>query len=104
MWCLPAVGGSVPVEELLFYAMGPVAIVLVYACADELWLKKYNPPDDLLNLKLIQLSPRLAVVAAVAAVAALVIWRVNGTFPVYFALLVAGAVLPAMFLYRRSVT
>jgi hypothetical protein len=98
--CLPAVGGRVPLEELLFYAMGPVAMVLVYACADERWLSKYNPRDDLLDLKLIQLSPRLAIVAAAAAVAALVLWRVNGTFPTYFAFLAAAAVLPAMFLYR----
>ena len=46
VWCLPAVGGRIPVEELLFYAMGPVAIVLVYACADERWLSRYNPKDD----------------------------------------------------------
>jgi hypothetical protein len=98
--CLPALQGSVPVEELLFYAMGPVAIVLVYACADELWLSRYNPPDDVLDLRLIQLSPRLAVVGAGAALAALVLWRVNGSFPTYFAFLAAGAVLPAMFLYR----
>ena len=100
LWCLPAVHGSVPVEELLFYAMGPVAMVLVYACADERWLSKYNPNDDLLDLKLIQLSPRLAIVAAGAAVMALVLWRVNGTFPTYFVFISAGAVLPAMFLYR----
>jgi hypothetical protein len=98
--CLPAVRGSVPVEELLFYAMGPVAMVLVYACADERWLNKYNPKDDLLDLRLIQLSPRLVIVAAAAAVTALVIWRVNGRFPTYFAFLSAGAVIPAMFLYR----
>jgi hypothetical protein len=98
--CLPALRGRIPVEELLFYAMGPVAMVLVYACADERWLSKYNPADDLVDLKLIQISPRLAVVAAVSALAALVLWRVNGTFPTYFAFLVAGAVLPAMFLYR----
>ena len=65
--CRPC-GGRIPVEELLFYAMGPVAIVLVYACADELWLSRYNPKDDLLDLKLIQLSPRLVIVAAGAAV------------------------------------
>jgi hypothetical protein len=98
--CLPAVGGRVPLEELLFYAMGPIAIVLVYACADERWLSKYNPVDDLLNLRLIQPSPRLMIVAAVAAVTALVLWRVNGTFPTYFAFLSAGALLPAIFLYR----
>lgn len=100
VWCLPAVGGAVPVEELLFYAMGPLAIVLVYACADELWLSRYNPQDNLIDLKLIQVSPRLALVAAAAAVAALVLWRVNGTFPTYFVFLSAGALLPAVFLYR----
>ena len=35
-----------------------------------------------------------------AAVAAVILWLVNGTFPTYFAFLVGGAVLPAMFLYR----
>ena len=98
--CLPAVRGRVPLEELLFYAMGPVAMVLAYACTDERWLSRYNPKDDLVDLKLIQLSPRLVVVAAGAALAALILWRVNGTFPTYFAFLAAGAVLPAMFLYR----
>ena len=100
VWCLPAVGGRIPVEELLFYAMGPVAIVLVYACADELWLSRYNPKDDLVHLKLIQLSPNLMIAAAGAVLAALVLWRVNGTFPTYFAFISAGALLPAMFLYR----
>jgi len=100
VWCLPAVRGRVPVEELLFYAMGPVAIVLVYACADARWLSRYNPKDDLLDLTLIRLSPRLVSVAVGATVMALILWRVNGTFPTYFAFLAAGAVLPAMFLYR----
>jgi hypothetical protein len=98
--CLPAVHGRIPIEELLFYAMGPVAMVLVYACSDERWLSKYNPPDDLVNLKLIQISPRLGIVGAAAAIAAVILWRVNGTFPTYFVFLSAGAVLPAMFLYR----
>ena len=44
--------------------------------------------------------PRLVIVAAAAAVTALVIWRVNEHFPTYFAFLSAGAVIPAMFLYR----
>jgi hypothetical protein len=98
--CLPAVHGRIPIEELLFYALGPIAMVLVYACADERWLSKYNPPDDLVNLKLIQISPRIATVGAAGLLAALILWRINGTFPTYFVFLVAGAVLPAMFLYR----
>ena len=100
LWCLPAVGGRIPIEELLFYAMGPVAMVLVYACADELWLSRYNPPDDLLDRKLIQPSRNLIIAAAGAAVAALVLWRVNGTFPTYFVFLAGGALLPAIFFYR----
>ena len=100
LWCLPAVRGRIPIEELLFYAMGPVAIVLVYACADERWLSKYNPDGDLVDLKLIQLSPRLAIAAAGAAAMALVLWRVNGTYPTYFVFIAMGALLPAMFLYR----
>jgi hypothetical protein len=88
------------VEEVLFYAMGPVAMVLVYACADERWLSKYNPADNLLDLKLIQVSPQLIGVAAAAALAALILWGVNGTFPTYFVFLAAGALLPAIFLYR----
>ena len=100
VWCLPAVGTRIPIEELLFYAMGPAAIVLVYACSDERWLSRYNPPDNLLDLKLIQPSPPLLAVAAGAVLAALVLWRVNGNFPTYFLFISAGAVLPAMLLYR----
>ena len=100
VWCLPAVGGMVPIEELLFYAMGPVAMVLAYACADERWVSRYNPPDDLVDLTLIQVSPRLVIAAVIAAIAVLVLWRVNGSFPTYVTFLTAGAILPAMFLYR----
>ena len=99
-YCFPAVGGFVPAEEILFYALGPVAMVLVYACADEVWLRLYNPFDDLLDAKLLQFSPAIAVTGAVALAALLVVWRVNGNFPTYAAFLAAGALLPAMFLYR----
>src|ERR1044072_9513619 len=80
LFCLPAVHGRIPIEEVLFYVMGPVAMVLVDSCADERSLRKDNPHDDLLDLKLIQLSPRLAIVGAGAAVMALILWRVNGNF------------------------
>src|SRR5262245_39191697 len=40
--CLPAVQGRIPIEEPLFYAVGPLAMVLLYACADERWLRKYK--------------------------------------------------------------
>jgi len=98
--CLPAVGGTIPVEEILFYALGPVAMTLAYACADEKWLRYYNPPDDLLNVRLLQISWPLVYTAAGAISALFVAWQVNGTFPTYAAFLSAGALLPAVFLYR----
>jgi hypothetical protein len=97
VYCLD---GRVPVEELLFYAMGPVAMVLVYAAADERWLSAYNPKDDLVDAKLLQISPPLVATAALAAAALSVVWFVRGTFPTYAVFLTAGAVLPAVFLYR----
>ena len=64
LYCL---AGRVPIEEILFYALGPIAMILVYAAADERWLQAYNPKDDLLNVKLLQISPPLVVTAVVAA-------------------------------------
>ena len=98
--CLPALSGSIPVEEILFYALGPAAIVLVYASADERWLRAYNPPDDLLDVRLIQLSPPLVATAAAAAAALVIVWQVRGTFPAYAAFLAVAALLPAIVLYR----
>ena len=100
VYCLPALRTKIPVEELLFYALGPAAIVLVYACADELWMNRYNPRDDLLNARLIQPSTPLIVTAVVAAATIVGIWIVRGRFPTYAAFLTAGALLPAMFFYR----
>jgi hypothetical protein len=94
------IDGRVPVEELLFYAAGPVAIVLVYACADERWLKAYNPPDNLLDLKLLQVSPPLVFTAVASAIALALVWQAKGVFPTYATFLAAGALLPAIFLYR----
>lgn len=100
LFCLPAAQGRIPIEEVLFYAMGPVAIVYTYACADQRWLARYSSGDDRLDGRLLVVSPRIALAAAAAALATLTAWRVNGHFPTYFAFLAAGAVLPAVFLYR----
>jgi len=100
VYCIPGPGGPVPIEELLFYGLGPAAMVLVYACADELWLNKYNPRDELLNVKLIDVSRGALGIAAVTMVILLVIWRVNGTFPTYFAFLAAMGLVPTIGLYR----
>ena len=98
--CVRGVGGLVPVEELLFYVMGPIVMVLVYACCDERWLARYHSGDDRIDHALIRVSPRLVLAAAGTAAVALIAWRLNGTFPMYFVFLSAVAILPALFLYR----
>ena len=100
VYCLQAPGGLVPLEEILFYAFAPVAMVLVYACADERWLSKYNPADELIEIKLIQVSPAWVIVAAGLALSWLVAWWINGTFPTYIAFLSGVGLLPTIFLYR----
>jgi len=100
VWCVPGVGGLVPIEELLFYVMGPIVMVLVYACCDERWLARYHSDADRIDHALIRVSPRLVLAGATACAVALVAWRVNGTFPTYFVFLSAVAILPALFFYR----
>lgn len=97
---LYCINGEIPVEELLFYAAGPVAMVLAYACADERWLDAYNPQDNLVDLKLLQISPPLVVTAVFVVGVLAAVWWIKGTFPTYATFLAGGALLPALFLYR----
>lgn len=98
--CIPGPGGMIPIEELLFYALGPAAMVLVYACADELWLTRYNPHDELSDVRLIDISRGWMVIAAVGSGVLVLIWRVNGLFPTYLAFLMSLGLLPTICLYR----
>jgi hypothetical protein len=100
--CIPGPGGLVPIEELLFYAFAPVAMVLVYACADERWLRLYNPPDNLVNIRLVQVSPVWLAVAASLVASWLLIWFVRDSFPTYFAFLSGIGLVPTLFLYRAG--
>ena len=90
-------GGSAHTAK---YRPWRLAVSIEFETQDKATTFERNPADDLLDLKLIQPSSRLAIVAVGAAVTALVLGRVNGTLPAYFMFISAGAVLPAMFLYR----
>ena len=41
----PAVGGHLPIEEIVFYVSGITTVLLIYVWCDEYWLEKYNVPD-----------------------------------------------------------
>jgi hypothetical protein len=42
---VPVVGGTVPIEEFAFYALGFLAMLLLYIWANEYWLGAYRIPD-----------------------------------------------------------
>ena len=44
-WTFPAIGGPLPLEELVFYLTGFIVVLLIYIWCDEFWLAAYNVPD-----------------------------------------------------------
>jgi hypothetical protein len=75
---LPVLGGSVPVEEYLFYLTGFLAVLLIYVWLDEYWLAAYNVPDYSKRAKqiprLLQFHP-ISLVAGIAAIVAGIIFK-----------------------------
>ena len=66
----PALGGSVPAEEYVFYLTGFIAVLLIYVWLDEFWLAAYNVPDYAAEAGKI---PRLIVFHPASLVAGLVL-------------------------------
>jgi len=107
---LPAIGMMIPIEEVLFYLLGPPAILLVYFWCDEFWLSRYNPQDRRLAMNpdqyLIQPSWRviLAGVVVVAAGIGLKVWWSQGRVwvPYYFTYLVVIGFVPAIIAYNAT--
>jgi hypothetical protein len=100
----PALGGSVPIEEYLFYTTGFLAILLTYVWLDEFWLSAYNVPDYPGQSKqiprLLQFHPTSALLG-VGLIGVAVLYKKLLSpspegFPGYFTFLVAGAFIPAM--------
>jgi hypothetical protein len=106
-WYLKVILG-IPVEEILFYALAPVAILLVYAWADEHWLKQYNQSTST-PFYLAGGRPMLAVsppvlglgAALLATVIAIKSYRVGALeIPLYATFLIVTAFVPAIAMYR----
>jgi len=105
---VPAVGMSIPIEEILFYGLGPTAILLVYFWCDEFWLSRYNPQDRRLRLKsddrLFWISRKALLVATVLIILGIVLKRIwdplGDWIPRYFTFLVVTGALPSVFFYE----
>lgn len=109
---LPAVGGSIPIEEYIFYFTGFLTVLLLYLWCDEYWLSAYNIPDYSTEAKKI---PRLAqlhiesvwVGIALLIAAAIYKWgfapaAYRKGFPWYFLFLLLASFLPSAILFRRT--
>ena len=103
----PAIGGSVPIEEYVFYFTGFIAILLIYIWLDEFWLAAYNVPDypgESRKLgRLLQFHPTSAILALLLIAAAVIYKKVFSSdpagFPGYFTVLVIGGLIPAFGFY-----
>jgi hypothetical protein len=100
----PAMGGTVPIEEYVFYFTGFLAILLIYVWLSEYWLSAYNVPDypgeakevrRLLGFHLESLQVALVLIGA-----AILYKKFRSPFPEgfpgYFTVLVLGGLAPSM--------
>ena len=100
-------GVHVPYEEFLFYAMAPIAILLVYGWASEYWMAYYTPRyrQGDTNASVVSFSVLAAVLTVVMLVAGILVFRRNpdgtGPVPAYFTFLVVLALTPAILLFSR---
>jgi hypothetical protein len=108
---IPSWGQGVPIEEVFFYLLGGMAIVLVYFWADEYWMKAYNVRqrrwnDELFggDFKLVQISKTAIILTIALFVAGLIVKAQLGHGawppPYYYTFLVLAALVPAVIIYR----
>jgi hypothetical protein len=98
---------EIPIEEVFFYAMSPVAILLVYAWADEYWVEAYSARKARLAIRrgdsLVRFSPTSLGLGLAMIVLGIVLHRRlqpgAGLVPTYFTFLVAMGLGPAVMLY-----
>jgi hypothetical protein len=98
----PAIGGSVPIEEYLFYFTGFVAVLLFYIWLDEYWLSAYSVPVDSAErtnfARLLQFHP-WSLILGIVLIAGAIAYRsfavAEPGFPGYFVFLVIGALGPS---------
>jgi hypothetical protein len=104
----PALGGPLPVEELVFYVTGFMVILLSYIWADEYWLAAYNVPDYKAEAGKIRQALRFHATSAwvgLALLAAAIAYRKwfsadPDGFPWYFTYLTLASLIPAVGLFR----
>ena len=106
---VPVLGGTVPIEEFVFYLTGFITVLLLYIWADEDWLQRYNVSDyeeaALEAVPLVRFNWRVVWLGVAAGTVAVLIKRVHfdqSGWPVYFLFLLGTSVLPTAGLLRST--
>jgi hypothetical protein len=100
----PAIGGSVPLEEYVFYFTGFLTVLLIYVWAGEYWLAAYKLPDHSGEARqvdrLLKFHPTSLLVGVALIGAAILYKKLRSPFPQgfpsYFTVLVIGGVVPSV--------
>lgn len=103
---LPAVGGSIPVEEFVFYLSGFIVVLLIYVWGDEYWLARYNVPDygseSRKVEKILHFHP-CSLVIGILLIAVAIVYKLAFSgepgFPWYFIFLTTVATVPSVGFY-----
>jgi hypothetical protein len=107
---IPALGGTIPIEEFIFYLTGFMLVLLTYIWCDEYWMAAYNVPDYKEAAKDIPRIVRFhfaSVALGVLLIAAAIVYRkfLSGTpegFPWYFIYLVCASLIPSAGFFRTA--
>ncbi|MDH3288496.1 MAG: hypothetical protein OEP48_12340 [Betaproteobacteria bacterium] len=104
---LPAVNGSIPIEEFIFYLSGFIVVLLIYAWGDEYWFLRYNIPDyqsESQKLEKILCFHPFSLIIATLLIACSVTYKLwfsgEPGFPWYFIYLTIVALLPSLGFYH----
>ena len=99
----PAIGGSVPVEEYLFYFTGFLAVLLIYVWSGEYWLaaKVTDYSSAARQVRRLLTFHPTSLLVGVALIGAAILYKklrspVPDGFPGYFTVLVMGGVVPSV--------
>jgi len=108
---IPAIGGKVPVEEILFYLLGGMAVLLVYFWCDEYWMSCYSVRKRRTNREIFDdfrifrfSAPALTIGVFLFILGWVLKWRYSsgGNIwppPYYYTFLLVIAFVPAIALY-----
>ncbi len=106
----PAIDGTVPVEEYVFYFTGFLAVLLLYVWLDEYWLEAYNEhrrgrePGQI--ERLLKFHPASLFVGLTLIAAAVLYKKLHSApsdgFPGYFTVLVIGGAVPSASLFHSA--